>query len=211
MSRLTILSLIFVLFFSSCGLFRKADKVQVREIENTNVNNKTVVKSSNKSNRGSSITIIEERMKEKGLYNQWVQFYRDMPARYYISNVDAFVNSVESCKGVPYKRSGTTKSGFDCSGLVYFGLKSVGYTGDRLNAESFAKLGRFIAYKSSLKRGDLVFFKTGSSLISHVGIYIGNNNFIHAPSPGKTVSVVSVNDKYYWSEKFLFGVRLTRD
>ena len=210
MSRLTILSLIFVLFFSSCGLFRKADKVQVRDIENTKVNNnKTVVKSSNKSNRVSSIAIIEERMKEKGLYNQWVQFYRDMPARYYISNINTFIATVESYMGVPYKYSGKSRSGVDCSGLVNLGLESVGYSSGRLNSTAIAKLGRFIPYESSLKRGDIVCFRTGGPFVSHVGIYLGNNSFLHAPSSGGKVSTASM-DNTYWAPRFLFGVRLTR-
>ena len=170
----------------------------------------TVSSSSASSSSNSSIGIIEQRMRSKGLYSQWVQFYRDMPDRFVLNDVNTFVNTAKSCLGVPYKSRGTTKNGLDCSGLVYYSLKSVGYD-NRLNAEGFAKIGRFIANKSSLRVGDLVFFKTGSKLISHVGIYVGNDEFIHAPSSGKSVGYVSIYDPYYWSDRFLFGVRLTRD
>ena len=87
----------------------------------------------------------------------------------------------------------------------------MGYNASRLNAESLAKLGRFIGNKSSLKRGDLVFFKTSSRLVSHVGVFIGNGKFIHAPSSGGKVSTANVDDPYYFGDRFLFGVRLTKD
>jgi SH3-like domain-containing protein len=162
------------------------------------------------SSSSSSLGVIEDRMKNKGFYSEWVRFYKDMPEKFYISNINTFLKTVESFLGVPYKYGGTTKSGVDCSGLVNVGLRSVGYTGARLNAEGCAKLGRFIAHKSSLKKGDLVFFKTPGRLVSHVGVYVGNNQFIHGPSKGKKVSYVSVNDPHYWSDRFLFGVRLTK-
>ena len=162
------------------------------------------------SSENASIQIIEERMRNMGLYNKWVQFKRNMPSRYYISSVKTFVNTVESYMGVGYRAGGVSRSGVDCSGLVYVGLKSAGYNGERLNAERLAKLGRFIAHKTSLKKGDLVFFKTSSKLVSHVGVYLGNGTFIHAPSSGKSVQEEDINHKYYWGDKFLFGVRLTK-
>lgn len=171
----------------------------------SNINHST----NSSSSENASIQIIEERMRNMGLYNKWVQFNRNMPSRYYISNINTFVNTVESYMGVRYARGGTSRSGVDCSGLVYVGLKSVGYNGERLNAERLAKLGRFIAYTTSLKRGDLVFFKTGS-WISHVGVYTGGGKFVHAPRPGKVVAEAEVNDIYYWKDVFLFGVRLTK-
>ncbi len=163
------------------------------------------------NNNTKSISVIEKRMKKMGLYEKWKQFYRNMPSRYFISNINTFFNTVESYIGVPYKYGGSSRSGTDCSGLVFLGLKSVGYNGNRLNAESVAKLGRFIGNTTSLKRGDLVFFKTSSRLISHVGVYDGNGKFIHAPSSGGKVSTANVDDPYYWSERFLFGVRLTKE
>jgi cell wall-associated NlpC family hydrolase len=169
--------------------------------------------SKSSSASSSSIAVIEDRMRSMGIYNKWVQFYKDMPAKFTTSNINTFVDKVESYKGVMYRFGGTSSSGVDCSGLVYVGLKSIGFRGDRLNAQECAKLGRFIANKASLKKGDIVCFKTPSSsnLVSHVGIYVGNDKFIHAPSSGKRVQYESIYDKYYWSDKFLFGVRLTRN
>ena len=165
----------------------------------------------NSSSNTSSISIIEKRMRKMGLYEKWKQFYKNLPSRFIISNINTFINTVESYMGVPYKYGGNSRSGTDCSGLVFIGLKSVGYDGSRLNAESVAKLGRFIGNKTYLKRGDLVFFKTSSRLVSHVGVYSGNGKFIHAPSSGGKVSTANVDDPYYWGDRFLFGVRLTKD
>ena len=167
--------------------------------------------SKSSSASSSSIRVIENRMKSMGIYNQWVQFYKNMPDRFYTSNINTLVDKVESYLGVMYRRGGASRSGVDCSGLVNVGLKSIGFRGDRLNAQGCAKLGRFISNKASLKKGDIVCFKTPSSsnLVSHVGIYVGNDKFIHAPSSGKPVQYESIYHKYYWSDKFLFGVRLT--
>ena len=170
-------------------------------INNLNVN----------TSSASSISIIEKRMKKMGLYEKWKGFYKKMPSKFIISNINIFINTVESYMGVPYKYGGNSRMGTDCSGLVFIGLKSVGYNGSRLNAESVAKLGRFVGNKTSLKRGDLVFFKTSSRLVSHVGVYTGNGKFIHAPSSGGKVSTANVDDPYYFGDRFLFGVRLTKD
>ena len=59
-----------------------------------------------------------------------------MPPRFIISNINTFINTVESYMGVPYKFGGNSRSGTDCSGLDFIGLKSVGYNASRLNAES---------------------------------------------------------------------------
>ncbi len=168
-------------------------------------------KTSHLNSNTGSISIIESRMYKMGLHEKWKQFYKNMPPRFIVSNINTFINTVESYIDVPYKFGGNSRSGIDCSGLVFIGLKSVGYSGSRLNAESAAKLGRFIGKKSSLKRGDLVFFKTSSRLVSHVGVYTGNGKFIHSPSSGGKVSTANVDDPYYFGDRFLFGVRLTKE
>ena len=97
--------------------------------------------------------------------------------------------------GVPYSWGGSTPSGFDCSGYVQYVLKQCGITVPR-TTELQAQVGNYIA-KSSLRPGDLVFlqntYRTG---ISHVGIYIGNNQMIHASS-SKGVTVGNLSSSYY--------------
>ena len=162
----------------------------------------------------SSNQIIKDRLRKMGVFNKWLNFNKNMPSRIYVSNIDTFLKTVKSYMGVPYRYGGVSKSGIDCSGLIFKGLQSVGYSGQRLNAQSIAKSGQLIAQKTALKKGDLVCFTntTGANkLVHHIGTYVGNDEFIHAPSSGKSVKKGNINDPYYWGNKFIFGVRLTKN
>ena len=103
--------------------------------------------------------------------------------------------------GVPYKMGGTSEEkGFDCSGFVrYMYEKSVGLVLPR-RAEEQAKVTEEIS-RSELKPGDLVFFNTLKRTFSHVGIYVGDGKFIHAPRPGKAVRVDDMREAY-WQQRF---------
>jgi cell wall-associated NlpC family hydrolase len=103
--------------------------------------------------------------------------------------------------GVPYKRGGTSEEkGFDCSGFVrHMYEKSVGLVLPR-RAEEQAKVTEEIS-RSELKPGDLVFFNTLKRTFSHVGIYVGDGKFIHAPRPGKAVRVDDMREAY-WQQRF---------
>ena len=103
--------------------------------------------------------------------------------------------------GVPYKRGGTSEEkGFDCSGFVrHMYEKSVGLVLPR-SAEEQAKVTEEIS-RSELKPGDLVFFNTLKRTFSHVGIYVGDGKFIHAPRPGKAVRVDDMREAY-WQQRF---------
>ncbi len=103
--------------------------------------------------------------------------------------------------GVPYDRGGTSEEkGFDCSGFVrHMYEKSVGLVLPR-RAEEQAKVTEEIS-RSELKPGDLVFFNTLKRTFSHVGIYVGDGKFIHAPRPGKAVRVDDMREAY-WQQRF---------
>ena len=112
--------------------------------------------------------------------------------------------------GVPYKLGGTSEEkGFDCSGFVrYMYEKSVGLVLPR-RAEDQAKATEEIS-RSELKPGDLVFFNTLKRTFSHVGIYVGDGKFIHAPRPGKAVRVDDMREAY-WQKRFNGARRVQAD
>ena len=112
--------------------------------------------------------------------------------------------------GVPYKRGGISEEkGFDCSGFVrHMFEKSVGLVLPR-RAEEQAKVTEEIN-RSELKPGDLVFFNTMKRTFSHVGIYVGDGKFIHAPRPGKSVRVDDMREAY-WQKRFNGARRVQSD
>jgi murein DD-endopeptidase len=105
--------------------------------------------------------------------------------------------------GKPYHYGGNTPQGFDCSGLVYFSYKRAGLHVPR-STETQRQRSRKVA-RARPARGDLVFFTQQGRYSSHVGIYLGNNRFVHAPSSGKHVRVDALTDPYW--RKHLAEVR----
>jgi cell wall-associated NlpC family hydrolase len=98
--------------------------------------------------------------------------------------------------GTPYRYGGSNSKGFDCSGLVFYSYDQLGMHVPRTSAEQRRAATRVDVAR--MEKGDLVFFKmlfkTG-----HVGIYVGNGRFVHAPSSGKQVSVSSLSTGYFAS------------
>jgi cell wall-associated NlpC family hydrolase len=103
--------------------------------------------------------------------------------------------------GVEYRRGGDSpETGLDCSGLVRYVFQQV--TGLNLprTAREMSEVGAAVAL-GDLKPGDLVFFNTQRFAFSHVGIYLGDNQFIHAPRRGREVQI-SALDRRYWLTRF---------
>ena len=110
-------------------------------------------------------------------------------------NVAKMINYAKRYLGVDYNYGRSSSSGFDCSGFTMFVYRNVDVDLPH-SAAGQANLGLAVE-KSQLKAGDLVFFETVRSGISHVGIYIGNNHFIHASSGVGHVTISSLSEDYY--------------
>jgi cell wall-associated NlpC family hydrolase len=103
--------------------------------------------------------------------------------------------------GIRYKWGGNTpETGLDCSGLVRYVFQQV--TGATLprTAKDMSRLGESVAL-ADLRPGDLVFFNTRRFAFSHVGIYLGDNRFVHAPRRGRDVEVAEL-DSAFWKKRF---------
>ena len=103
--------------------------------------------------------------------------------------------------GVDYVYGGTSPSGFDCSGLVYYCYRHFGYS---INRTATAQSYNGVSVSSQeLEPGDLIFFGSVSGgYITHVGMYVGNGQFIHAPHTGDVVKISSLSSNYYTSHYY---------
>ena len=122
------------------------------------------------------------------------------------NKAQAIVDLATKQIGKPYVWGAEGPSTFDCSGLTYYVFKNaVGISLPRTSTEQ-SKTGTTVS-KSNLQPGDLIFSSTnGTGNVSHVGIYIGNNEMIHAPKPGDVVKKTKINNSY-WENAYLWAKR----
>ncbi len=125
------------------------------------------------------------------------------------SSAKGIVNRAHELLGTPYHWGGRSVSkGFDCSGLMVYLFQSE--AGVRLPRTTSAMNNVMLKplNRKNLEPGDVVFFKINRrGRINHVGLYIGDNKFIHAPRRGKKIRIDSLNNNY-WHKKFVNGKRL---
>lgn len=120
---------------------------------------------------------------------------------------DVLMNAF-SLSGIKYAFGGKSpETGFDCSGFVKYVFQQAANLSLPHGARAISQLGKAIP-QEQLQPGDLVFFNTLKSAFSHVGIYVGDGQFIHAPSAGGSISVVSMNDSY-WAKRFSGARRIS--
>jgi len=124
------------------------------------------------------------------------------------TSANEIIKTAQKYIGVPHCMGGTTMKCMDCSGLLVTVFARHGIHLPH-NSEEQARYGKIIAGMDELIKGDLVFFIRSyrtRSFITHSGIYVGNNKFIHTSSKSG-VTITSLDDPW-WKEKFIFGTRV---
>jgi hypothetical protein len=120
-------------------------------------------------------------------------------------SMNAFFSDVKQFFGIRYRFGGQTTSGFDCSGFVRFMYDRVFSMKLPRTSSEMASIGQKVE-RSELKPGDLVFFQTRGNRISHVGIFVGNDAFVHA-SVSKGITEDKLQQNYY-DKRYAGAVRL---
>ena len=132
------------------------------------------------------------------------------------TNTEEILNNIElnakSFLGTKYVWGATGPTKFDCSGFTQWIYRDAGINIPRVSRDQ-AKVGQYVTY-DNLRKGDMIFFDTKKhkkGIVTHVGIYLGNGNFIHASSAAKKVIVYNFNQKPFYKERFLWGRRVVQD
>ena len=138
---------------------------------------------------------IERYLTDHGLTAQIEQIRQDVGDR-----ASGLIVNAMNFLGVPYRRGGNDERGFDCSGFVRSMYEqTIGLVLPRRAKDQAAATEKID--KKDLQPGDLVFFNTMRQKFSHVGIYLGDNKFIHAPRAGEEVRVDDMRAAY-WQRRF---------
>jgi cell wall-associated NlpC family hydrolase len=146
---------------------------------------------------------LERLLADKGLLGKITQVTQSMG-----NKASELVVSAMGALGVPYRRGGNSfESGFDCSGFVKAMFEQTAGLILPRRAEQQAAATQTID-RTELVPGDLVFFNTMRRTFSHVGIYVGDNKFIHSPKPGSEVRMEDMR-LGYWSRRFDGARRVT--
>ncbi|MFZ1343311.1 C40 family peptidase [Thiothrix eikelboomii] len=152
----------------------------------------------------AAIRARQAKAKAKRVRQQAEVKVKQAQAQFMVKKVENVIRTASNQIGTPYVWGGKTPGkGFDCSGLVQHSLaQGANVRVPRTAAEQYAASVKVAS--GSASRGDLVFFRTRGSSVSHVGIYLGNGKFLHAPRKGKTVTVSTISG--YWQDRLIgFG------
>jgi cell wall-associated NlpC family hydrolase len=129
----------------------------------------------------------------------------DSPAASTTADGYSISSTALSLRGAPYRNGGVNPAGFDCSGLVKYVFEQHGVAMPREARQQF-QVGQPVE-PASLEPGDLVFFTTVAPGPSHVGILVGGDQFVHAPTTNGVVRVDSLSSQY-WSSRFIGAKRV---
>jgi hypothetical protein len=153
-------------------------------------------------------------------YYQTVQYFQPQSQhrayRNYRNNLYNKIRLIErrsrELLGKKYVWGATGPYNYDCSGFTQKVYRDVGIHIPRVSREQ-ARVGQYVNYQN-LKKGDMVFFDTHkkrTGRVTHVGIYLGNGDFIHASSGAKKIVIFNFNEKEFYRKRFLWGRRVIQD
>ncbi|MBK7712408.1 MAG: C40 family peptidase [Bacteroidales bacterium] len=146
---------------------------------------------------------VEKSQKRAGNTNEYVFSQREDTSMKYKILRNSIISKAHNYLGVSYRYGQSSEKGFDCSGFVKYIFRNFGLELPH-SSYSLYKISKHID-TAEAQSGDLVFFITRGKGVSHVGIYLGNNQFIHSPGRGRTVSIDSLSADYYKRRLVGFG------
>ncbi len=193
---LNITILISTIFFSACSHEQK--NIKPKQVSIYNI-------------MGISEPIVQNNISKNDVVQdiEYISYRKSKP----LPNTYATIRNLElrakSFLGVPYVWGATGPNKFDCSGFTQWVYRDIGINIPRVSRDQ-ARVGQFVTF-NNLQAGDMIFFDTHkkrTGRVSHVGIYLGNGNFIHASSAGKKVVIYNFNEKPFYKQRFLWGRRL---
>ncbi len=200
-----IISLFFIALIINTSCSRKAlPEVKYEKQKSTS---KPAIKRESKSSTVAKKSTVKKTTGNKKL-DQFIASGTERTLNTGRVSADDIIKTARKYMGVPHCMGGSSKKCMDCSGLVMrvFAINGISFPH---SSQEQARYGQIIQSKSQLKRGDLVYFvntyKT-SKYITHTGICIGNNQFIHTSS-SRGVTITSL-DNSWWKDKFIFGTRV---
>ncbi len=191
-----------LLFFSACSTEEKKIKPQKVSIYNIIGISKPI-----------KIYNHHEKQNENLVQNiEYISYKHSSPRQNPYQTIKNIEYRAKSFLGVPYVWGATGPDKFDCSGFTQWVFRDVGINIPRVSRDQ-ARVGEYVSF-NNLKAGDMVFFDTHkkrTGRVSHVGIYLGNGNFIHASSAGKKVVIYNFNEKPFYKKRFLWGRRVVNN
>jgi cell wall-associated NlpC family hydrolase len=195
------------IFFSACS----SDQAKVKKTSTTSVYNIMGISQIQHTDVPSPVKISPDI--EYISYRTTSPVYIPEEHQYtYVQTVDTIEANAKSFLGTPYVWGATGPSTFDCSGFTQWVYRDAGITIPRVSRDQ-ARVGEYVAF-NQLQRGDMMFFDTHkrrTGKVSHVGIYLGEGNFIHASSKGKKVVIYNFYEKPFYKKRFLWGRRVTEN
>ncbi len=204
-------------------LSEKAPKEDEKQLEKNDVKSSNKKQEKNKQERNKQERNKQDRTKNESSYNTQTRKIKNnkhsvvkeekvtnkennnKEESSYISSNSSVIDLAYSKLGCPYVWGAEGPNSFDCSGLTSYVFRKAGVSLPRTSSSQYG-VGRSVS-RSNLQAGDLVFFATGGGGISHVGIYVGGGNMVHAPQTGDVVKVSNINSSY-WQKTYVGAKRV---